>query len=806
MSRMFSFTLSLSLVSVVFFQSPLAEAQRRGATSRAAPNDGLKLYSMEELYWFEDSMRTRYIKALRRAALDLEDIQNAFDKAHAYGMYSRSFEEYASINPLLRVLMGQHAYAQTNRGRNAGDQCIYGGVLSQYAGPEPFRCEPIPCDNNQSGIKCGFTYSGLSGKMACLNTGDATRATRNCGALREDLARQNQEPIRQTVKRANDYFFNVVDFDPSNFDSSAAQSHIQQLINSAYSDDAYSLLIKVAAFYKMNGKEFPQALRQGAGRGVGEAASSVQNIESLHNAMTETAENLFRAHRDHCRQPLSPQVVQELKDGTHLRSDRVSEAGKRLERKRIEALNALPEGTTPTHENVLEIEECRYVLSRLQALEAVVDEVDGSGPIVRRTPDGNALPDRMPEPLPDLPDPRDTEVTPTGCSENVTRQNSLLAHTSARCLVCPIQRNEVNKGNSTYNPSRKWLSLLSTMATACGDAATNQTTVTTETMLRYWSTFGHCSADVYEWTDDEYSGGRAVHDFVEKWATDGRHWEISASDRRDRDLPDPDKDKQFASVYGISMRESIKLFCDPDQFKNLNSSRKPPRRRPGYEHQVGEDWVQTRREAFNQNIEVRPGRNAESNAKMLYDCIQEARRKNQQFQSVNVCSSTFEQAQSSRNLQEKFNDGAILSEGASCHVPLQTERTRTQTRPSGVRTACRPDEDGKDIETGQACDEEDVAYSFISPGRASLSQSGSRGELLTSLRRYRVGDRNDYPNFHIFSRGGSSLNRTESPDNYRLAYLHEGRCPDPRYQRTTDPATQRPGERIPLRRTQSVDE
>src|SRR5690606_34069775 len=105
------------------------------------------------------------------------------------------------------------------------------------------------------------------------------------------------------------------------------------------------------------------------------------------------------------------------------------------------------------------------------------------------------------DPIPPSAPKNEPEIVNTGCSSNVVRDEHLLFHPSARCLVCPAET------TTRETTSRKWFSLVSTMVLACGEGAFKQAGVgdgaydyvTLQAMQKYLQTFGHCSQETYDW-------------------------------------------------------------------------------------------------------------------------------------------------------------------------------------------------------------------------------------------------------------------------------------------------------------------
>jgi hypothetical protein len=673
---------------------------------------GLQILSFEQVAKLNHQKRTQYIGLIRKAALDLDKIQRSFKGLHVVAL-DNSFqknEDLFAYSEALEILFGKEAYAQDSD-RN---KCIYALNESSYPadqvkdGRAPFQCILVECNYGKTikGVRCGWTASGLINKadVGCLpiekatNAIDRTHASKACWDQRSRLAQENKSEVNSLIADSNKFYgfpSGTISADACTSDRSG--QFMNDLIRRAYSNEAYSQLVKVAYFCQARGGGMPKGLINYDG--VSEALT-FKKLEGDWSGLNTVAKDIFASLERHCTTPLSSSVVSDIEKGVNLKKVAKGSSAYEMELQRQEYLKqAREKNQTPTSLNVLEVEECRHANLAFDELNNQLKDISGTFP---RVGDGTP-PDVPPGPTND----EIVDVEPSGCSENVGKDESNLAQAAARCMPCLIQSHEAKKtGRGDYSPSKKFLSLMSTLALACGDGQANDTTVNPQLMMDYWMAFGHCSNQTYEWRGTEDKA------LVAAWGEkSGRPFWKKGKDSKDASTH-PDRGDSFSKAYGLSLDTAKKLFCDPSGKKYDYSASASEKAR----------FLKARRQQFNQEKKVLERGQENSIADNLMACMNEASKNAEQFhQGSNMCygfvnandtaSPAFQSAQN-----DWLSNGypTIVNRGGACFIAKQIERYKVGC--NGADICYDKNRDGKDDKSGCTCGGTATYMVYVNPG------------------------------------------------------------------------------------------
>jgi hypothetical protein len=709
----------LGLMFTAFFHAGIATA-KMSESERKSFGTPMQLLSFEQLSHLEHTQRLKYVKQMRETYREFERMQRVF----SVNVYS-FVPDKKTDKALYALFFGDSAFAQNyGRGSHPTDQCLLGYQLSQYANKDARRIQPSGCQVPESakcngssgpGVKCGYEISGLRGNMpeACIPLDLAYKATEECDRVRIQKGKDNQTVIQANIKKAKDFFkLGVAEatVNAEKLNSDEAKALLKDFMDHAYDDETYAHLLKILSLYKKAGINLDLGKLDPAYAGV-----SLESMAETFDKSQKKINKAFNDFKNHCDQKVDAGVLKDLSseewqkevtknakdaDSFWQREQKRNEAKKnydkavRCQNLNNEECNTLRSslGITSgqpieyTVKNIMEPEACKAFAQRLDSVSAKYEQIAGSYPAV--------LPNQpfiLPTPTEPKPEPP-YHVTPTGCSQRVSRDKDLLAQESAQCLICAAEKavqnsaKKISSGSSYNNEgktstvSRKWMALLSTMVLACGDGQQGQRMVDMPNMLAYMQTFGHCDSSKYEWSSDQKTNA-ADKALVNKWQTDQGYW---VSDK-DVKKPSPDKEKDFERIYGMSYKTASKMFCDRERFdktwfgrlKNLD----PKKKKEGLK-----EFMHDRRVDFRKNKKlVRADKKAEySAANDAINCMNQAVERTEELyvSGKGYCLATADVKSASNNQFEKFrsdahaaNVGLIAYSNSSCSVHQLNENS-----------------------------------------------------------------------------------------------------------------------------------
>ncbi len=706
--------------------SPLLAANKTAKAVQLQP-DHLGMMTFAQVSRLNDRMRREYVAVLRSATLDIDGFQRKFDnKTYALNDTSNFMTwlmDYADAStpgtlPVNRCLHAGNISAYPEAAFNArncsGGECEPGRVEGQ--------CLSIPCaiggrstqttgsGANARGIRgstCNFVASGMVNQptRGCMNNNavENARFARACEDRRNELARQNQSETATIVRQTNEYFgFNPGGtYRSDTCKSEGSKNLFNQLISHSYSNDAYAMLIKTAYFCQSNGQGLPDGINHYNG------TSDVLKFDDLKadfDNLNKAVDDIFSGYVRHCRSPITPKDVSALRaklpaykrDGT-IAGARKGSSFYYQEKMRLDYLTALPSGQTPTHINVLEVEECNLLKDRWTELQRIIGDIRGTYP---RIADANPPPQIPPAPPTDA-----VKVFPTGCTEAVTREGAQLAQPVARCMPCLIQSTENLKDRAssnaevrgqagTYRASRKYLSLVSTMALACGDGYLHDSVLTTEMMVDYLHAFAYCKSDTYDWDANQSENEKRL---ALLWG-DQKYWR-SIDGKQD----DPDHSSQFREVYGINYKDAKNIFCSEGKRGGLKG-------RNGYSASEKRQLLRSRRESFEHGRAKFGNGNDRDFSGALADCMSEASENAAAFNRDSKLCIGFDSFQRGETpqytqMRETFlDDPTIVDFDNNCAIPKQMEEYHTKMTSTGSVSVCKDaNSDGKDDLVGAPC-------------------------------------------------------------------------------------------------------
>lgn len=724
------------IVAAAKTAKPAKKSAKAAKVTKVKP-DRLGMLTFAQVARLNDRMRREYIATLRQATLDVDMFQRKFNNK-TYGSIAAGYDIYAmNDSAAFGNWLMEAAHAATNTPLPV-NRCLHAGNISQYPEAafrnrnctgeecEPGRvegqCQGVPCaiggrsnsttgsGANAGGLRgstCNFVASGMVNQpgRGCMNNNavENARFAKTCDDRRNELARENQSAVDTLVRETNEYFgFNPGgSYRSDTCKSEGSKNLFNRLIQSSYSNDAYAMLIKAAYFCKSNGQGLPDGLTHY--NGSADAALGFNALEQDFNNLSKAVDDIFSGYIRHCPSPLTDRDVRALRaklpayerDGTIAGARRGSDFYYQ-ERQRLEHLRALDPSKRPTHINVLEVEECRLLQLRWTDLKTKIGDIAGTYP---RIADENP-----PPPIPPAPPNEAVKVFPTGCTEAVTREGSQLAQPVSRCMPCLIQTTEnikdrassdpaVQRQAGTYRASRKYISLVNTMALACGDGYLHDSVLTTEMAVDYLHAFAYCKSETYEW-DNENSNEQRL---AMQWG-DQRYWR-----ERDGKADDPGHSNQFREVYGISYKDAKDMFCSEGRRGGL-------RGRNGYTPTEKRQLLRSRRESFERGRQKFGNGSDREYSGALADCMSEASRNAAAFnRDSRLCIGfdSFQRGETPQYTQMRENfltDPAIVDFDNGCAIPKQMEEYHTKMTNTGSVSVCDDgNSDGKDDRTQAPC-------------------------------------------------------------------------------------------------------
>ncbi len=575
-------------------ERPASKKHPMTAAERKAFGSPLPMLKFEQVARLEFTQRVRYIRTLRSTFTKIEEIQNVYKSSLNASLDPKLLKQK---DELYALIFGQFTYAQNptdgGQGQSATDKCIYAYYLKNYPQPssgiQPYKCIRTQCPNNPSGALCNPVISGLGlgreNEQMCVPAQRSWDATNQCDRERDQrIQRQGSAAIAKIINDARSHFQFIApgQVTREHLLSEKSAGYISNLADLAYDDRAYAALIEVLSFYKANGLQLPSQLGELADRlSPTKIALDFDQLESGLNS-------IFRDLVAHCGDDVETPPRENLRRRLALLSQYAENEPPedytlstwKQERRRLEAIQKLDSEKAPNSEytirNVIEIEECRAVDSRVNNIRAELRKIVGSYPTVVGDvpPSQPGSPPAIEIEQPPVGNWR-SEPNATGCSADVTYEIHHLYSDAARCMVCLAEKSGQRaqtrqpQANGGYAVSTKWLSLLSTMAKACGDGVLNNKYLDMQTMLRYNQTFGDCSTDTYDW---DLSAPLSSDDknLIKTWSDEGfwsgqptGFWRTLFSKNSL-----PDMNEEFKRVYGVSYLDASRIFCDPNTFKN----------------------------------------------------------------------------------------------------------------------------------------------------------------------------------------------------------------------------------------------
>lgn len=729
----------IALVLGVFVGSAVTLSSHAASNKKAAPKKAAGyadiakvtgLMKFEDVARLEYSQRVKYVRMLRAAAADIEKMQYIFRDKNIFetGLNSPMIDR----NEFYAVIFGQVAEAQQEKeqifaDRMAGYDCIYAYQLSKYEGKPGqrvhFGCKnPAPCDvagSKEKGVQCDYFLSGLSANhpRSCIPRDTRYKATMLCDKVREDLSKENRSSIKDLIKNVDAHFKFTSNPDLKSdekmskelLESPKSVNLLKELALRMYDDEVYAEMIKLLMEYKLagidpiplKGVQFKNPADEAAFKAIWDSIKSPSKFEERFNTFSNTVENIFGAHVNHCQSPIAKEALDDIRRPNYLAQQKAKGPGPGILAKRQkDAVTILDgggmvkdkDGNTLTQDElnctdrycnntVLEIDECHTIAVMRNKLLKRARDIYGS------------LPNNPPPlPQPDQPeppqDPNDSKISPTGCSKIVSGEAEHLSQAAPRCAVCMAERamfKSRSKGMTAaeakkkigYAASTKWMSLLSTMAAACNDInrAARKTEVTFDTMMRYMHMFGHCSANTYDW-----DRGPALNDtdkeIIREWQSTNAWAEINHN-RKLKDIS-PDINSDFKRIYGMDYESATDAFCNPAQFKKEGGKYKMLNE--SYRRPAESQDSQVRRDRFDSFVSSMKRESIDND---LANCMAESRATMKELYADNggpQCSKSVSAGSLTNGdaMNAVFNEidtggTVVLYSGTDCYVARQVE-------------------------------------------------------------------------------------------------------------------------------------
>jgi hypothetical protein len=527
-----------------------------------------------------------------------------------------------------------------------------GGNCPDY----PLGCvkDPTCKIGRTSGIQCEPTMSGLiTEETSCAATIDKeksrNRTTVVCREKGDKLAKENRTKIDRAIERAREVFgisdgkdqleldFSVLE-PTSEREKTILTDTINNLAVHAYDDGALATLISTFYLYRITGKNLPSGVKPEVSKFLGNLQSAFGGDSApgettattqIEQSVIKGIDNLYSEYDKVCSAKLDDTVVAKLKtlyaEGSTSRNLIESEALKRYrsnsghrnavvyntwkQRAKI-YLSAIENNKPIDNRHVYQKEECEQLDKDRARLRAMSLRIAASLPAPLSS---------IGQPAPTLPEPpkgpeKELTARGLGCGGGqIDSYENGLYQAAVSCVACSAEKDVHNykeklnyfKGdvnpvtsrayaNSDYRISRKWLSLISTMAVACGDGRNDNRSLNPDDVRWYLETFGHCDSDLYNWNDDEIEPGKTDAELIRKWSQLGSFWDPKnpkqSLNKDNKFIPEPDRtvggavvapDKlqkktvgDFARIFGISYQQATAVFCDPSRFEGKTSSAK----------------------------------------------------------------------------------------------------------------------------------------------------------------------------------------------------------------------------------------
>lgn len=487
MSR--SYLSRMSLVFVLMFAAPTSFAE----TAKIAPkktvtnaSEEVRFLTKEEFITFDRVSQIRYLLLLRKISVDLERFQIKT------GMRMQA-ENDIQVDPArglwALLLSGDRAFAQEGNPslllpntRQPPSMCIYAGRLQSYSGPGgKGKCEKPKCaGEGNKGIQCNYLNTGSN---SCLplntqNVRDATKTCVNIGATCGDRYQRDYDSFAKGGSKISD-------------------GNLEAVVTMACNPGYMAALIKYSA-------ESPGNIRK-----IKEIGKNVQLGDDLEkfNDSSSKLKDYFGQVTQHCNNLV---VEDRLTNQEKASSNGEYRVRKTFSKPECEAL-----------ENRI-----AQVKQYLPASPSTITPAP-SQPIAYQPPLQNFSKN-------------------LSCVAGDETVNSNLS--CAGCLADSDAVQDSTRGdNYTKNGiSSKYLSLLGAVAQDCAQLSKYQKQkknleVNVDNSIKWLTTFGHCSGDVYGWSAYDQNKALAIN-----W-NEGKTAGLERS---------------FEDVFDIPLNDARDLFCD----------------------------------------------------------------------------------------------------------------------------------------------------------------------------------------------------------------------------------------------------
>ncbi len=540
--------------------------------------------------------RVRYVRLLRRAVVQAEREQIAFHSEQATAMngVQPGKNVFGGGQNLFAILFMPHTFranAASNscyagsdlagRGILPTDKCIYAGNVSSYPTSgyqQPFQCKIVRrCHNG--GVVCNPVVFGIPSynQASCIPIDERHVATQQCNLGRQKLAAENRKNSEIAVQDAQGFFqLDQCRISPqapgcrgknwavtqNGAQGPVAKTIIRNLIDHAYSNEAYAELIAVMELYKSHHWQMPQ-FNAGKHELSGFASSLHASIftnpnqfANSFNSVVSGVQEIFSSYEAHCDQHLCQTVcntIQKYRPGDY-GVHKSFLIARELHRKQLLSGRSCGPNGNATVRNVLEHQECISIDKSEQRLSLSATKILSTLPV---TP-------------PTIKPKQPHEVDQSFGCRSVYRDDAGLFQRAAQCTVCMSESAAYNyakthpgSGLSNYRDSTRWKALLSAMALVCGDSFNGATEVSSETMAHYVETFGQCDRSTYNWPDNPVYDQhllQKIRAITSKSFVD--HKPKSEEWRKLFKKINP----QFKQVFGAKVTQLIPVFCKNNRF------------------------------------------------------------------------------------------------------------------------------------------------------------------------------------------------------------------------------------------------
>lgn len=580
----FTLLFGSSLISPTFaYDKKLSKAEYKKLS------EPIPFLSFDQIAQLEFNQRIKYLRSFEKAAKNAAHVQTLFKDSY----FANAQIEFPGKNhDLYAFLVGGAAFADGGRGEFSDDRCIHALFVSNYpksGSQQPFECmiQKSCVGANGPGFYCNYFLTGIpeSFNEACVPMSQSHRATPACLELRADLANKDRNRGIEISRKATNYFkfetggqinkSDLVNMTDANGNPTELANILTELLATAYTYESRASLISVIATYNKLGINFPvSAIRNPKDETLISLTEFVKTIDpsQFNNDFKQMGQAINQIHREidtHCDAPLKPNTIAAIRSGKT--SELAKQLGRRQwisENRRSEALARIDKVGTPTHRNVLEVEECQLNDQYKDESKRALENVRGTFPIVR----DDMPPGSNPPPVNVIPD-SDANIQAAGCARDVVADDTQLHMAAARCMVCMAEKalqnttkaeveGDKKKFDERGEPvSTKWFSLMSTMITSCGEGEAFDSDFQAPQAAKMMEAFGFCAANTYDWNPKGLSGEE--QNTVRFWQNEAPLIKKLKGDYKVQ----PDKDAQFRATYGISYCEAAKIFCDRDRTK-----------------------------------------------------------------------------------------------------------------------------------------------------------------------------------------------------------------------------------------------